>query len=358
MHAKCAKHALEITNNFGFLILLICMSNIPLIKSKHLLPYADTLRAHGIPVHRVLKSANLPLTCLDDPDTFIPAVCTGSFRELVAQNTACPNISLEAARYLDFETMGNFGHALMMEPTLLSALDKFHRLVPSETSNVIIELRRQSNGDLWFGQRLQSNAEIGEWHANLYVIIWMLKIVRRADPAWSPTEIFIHSKETRGHLEAIEALGSTSRFQHAFTGFMIPASMLSLPVKPNPVPVEVTNTSPRPTTPAQTYAGSVKQLVLSYATLDWLSIDQLCEVLDTSVRTLQRRLSAEQITYSSLIQQCRAEMAGNLLENTDMPIADIALQLGYTNQGNFTRAFYAWAKVSPSKFRKYRSRTN
>jgi AraC-like DNA-binding protein len=63
----------------------------------------------------------------------------------------------------------------------------------------------------------------------------------------------------------------------------------------------------------------------------------------------------EQDSYSHLVQQCRLEMAGDLLENSSESIKDIAHQLGYRNQGNFTRAFYRWAKVSPSEFRKHRS---
>jgi AraC-like DNA-binding protein len=51
-------------------------------------------------------------------------------------------------------------------------------------------------------------------------------------------------------------------------------------------------------------------------------------------------------------------MAGDLLENTDAPILEIANQLGYRNQSHFTRAFQRWAELSPSQFRKYRSMTS
>ena len=96
-------------------------------------------------------------------------------------------------------------------------------------------------------------------------------------------------------------------------------------------------------------------MIRSYANDDWLNINQASEVIDISARTLQRRLSAEQQTYSGLIQQCRAQAAGNLLENSDATMAEIALQLGYRNQSHFTRAFQRWAQVSPSEFRKYRT---
>jgi AraC-like DNA-binding protein len=333
------------------------MANISLTKSKHLHPFGAVLREHGVSLRRLLKKANLPLTCLDDSDTCIPAVRVGDFRKLAAQIIGCPNISLEATRHLEFEDMGDFGRALLMGPTLRASLDKFCELVGSETSNVIIELRPQPNGDFWFSQRMLSNAGSDEWHGNLYVIIWMLKIVQLADPTWAPAEIFLDTSATQGRFDAIEILGSTARFQQNDTGFLVPASMLALPVTKNPGK-DAEDAGLWSTAPAKTYTESLQQMIRSYACDDWLNIDQASEVTNTSVRTLQRRLSAEQQTYSNLVQQCRAEMAGGLLENSGATIADIAHQLGYKDQGNFTRAFHRWAKVSPSEFRKHRALTD
>jgi AraC-like DNA-binding protein len=303
----------------------------------------------------LLKEAHLPATCLDDPDTLIPAVCTGPFRELAARKTGCPNLSIEVTRHLAIENLGNFGRIMAMEPTLHGALDNFRKLIATETSNVAIDLRPQPSGDLWFGQRMLSHVESGEWHSNLYVICWMLKIARLADPAWSPSEILLGAKATQKRFTAIEMLGSTARFQQKDTGFLVPASMLALPVTKNPAQAEDIDTDLWSTAPSGSYAESIKQIIRSFANDGWLSIDQASEVVNTSVRTLQRRLSADRRTYSSLLQQCRAKMAGGLLENSDITISEIAHRLGYGNQGNFTRAFYRWAKVSPSEFRKHRS---
>jgi AraC-like DNA-binding protein len=96
-------------------------------------------------------------------------------------------------------------------------------------------------------------------------------------------------------------------------------------------------------------------MIRSYADDRWLGIEQASEAANTSVRTMQRRLSAQQKNYSSIIQETRAEMAGDLLEGTDASMAEIAHMLGYRHQGDFTHAFRRWAKVSPSEFRKHRS---
>jgi len=330
------------------------MGSIPLSKSKHLLPFAAALRARGIKAHPLLKAASLPRNCLDDPETLIPSVCAGPFRELVAQKTDCPSISIEITQQFQFEDMGDFGRALLLEPTLLGSIDRFRKLVGTETSNVFIDVCLQSNGDLWFGQRILSQHEPGEWHSNLYVIGWMLKIVRQVDPAWSPAQILMRSEATPGHYKSIEMLGSAARFEQNYSGFMVPASMLALPTVKCSTQGKRKGANSWPTLLADSYAKSLKQVIGTYANDSWLSIDEASEVTDQSVRTIQRRLSMEQTTYSDLVQQCRAEMAGDLLENSGIAIAEIAHQLGYRSQGNFTRAFYRWARVSPSEFRKHR----
>jgi AraC-like DNA-binding protein len=55
-----------------------------------------------------------------------------------------------------------------------------------------------------------------------------------------------------------------------------------------------------------------------------------------------------------VFEETRAELAGRLLENSGAPLAEIAVQPGYQNPGNFTRAFRRWAGVVPSAFRHQR----
>jgi AraC-like DNA-binding protein len=72
-----------------------------------------------------------------------------------------------------------------------------------------------------------------------------------------------------------------------------------------------------------------------------------------SVRTLQRRLAQAGASYHMLIAQARFATAAAVLERTDAKILELALDLGYSDHANFTRAFRRWAGCAP---REYRSR--
>lgn len=82
--------------------------------------------------------------------------------------------------------------------------------------------------------------------------------------------------------------------------------------------------------------------------------DKLARRLHMSTRTLRRHLSAEGISYKSLLNETRKEKALDLLTSTGMSIEKIATELGYQNVANFYHAFKIWTGTTPGSFRKAR----
>ena len=95
------------------------------------------------------------------------------------------------------------------------------------------------------------------------------------------------------------------------------------------------------TAPSDSYSGAIKQVIRAYAGDGWLTVNETSEVVGTSVRTMQCRLSAENKTYSDILEETRAELAGNLLENTDATMFEISKQLGYSDQATSHGPFVA-----------------
>ena len=57
-------------------------------------------------------------------------------------------------------------------------------------------------------------------------------------------------------------------------------------------------------------------------------------------------------TWREYVLDCRLKKAVKLLEETDLPITDIALSCGFTNIGYFYRTFHAKFAQTPAKLRK------
>ena len=79
---------------------------------------------------------------------------------------------------------------------------------------------------------------------------------------------------------------------------------------------------------------------------------QQLAILAMAPRSLRRRLTEEGTSFRNLVDAERGQLAGQLLENTQMKLEEMALQLGYGDTASFTRAFRRWFGQSPSEYRK------
>jgi AraC-like DNA-binding protein len=81
------------------------------------------------------------------------------------------------------------------------------------------------------------------------------------------------------------------------------------------------------------------------------SIHQMSKAAGMSLRSFQRQLAQDNLNYSDLVEQVRYETAVCLLQDPTVKLIEIALDLGYADAANFTRAFKRWTGMSPSQFR-------
>jgi AraC-like DNA-binding protein len=70
-----------------------------------------------------------------------------------------------------------------------------------------------------------------------------------------------------------------------------------------------------------------------------------------SQRTFARRLSAEGLTFSELLQNLRCDLAERYLADQDLSISQVAWLLGYQEVGAFSHAFKRWTDKTPRQAR-------
>jgi AraC-like DNA-binding protein len=68
-------------------------------------------------------------------------------------------------------------------------------------------------------------------------------------------------------------------------------------------------------------------------------------------RTLNRHLKAEGTGFRTLVDAVRFAVARQLLSDTDIPLAEIAAALDFSEPAAFTRAFQRWSGRAPSSWR-------
>lgn len=81
-----------------------------------------------------------------------------------------------------------------------------------------------------------------------------------------------------------------------------------------------------------------------------VSLPAAARTLGLSVRSMQRRLSALETSFEDLTERRRRQRAVELLADSNLRIADVALALGYSDTAHFIRAFRRWYGKPPAAF--------
>lgn len=97
----------------------------------------------------------------------------------------------------------------------------------------------------------------------------------------------------------------------------------------------------------------VRELICKrLATGSKTGIDTISSILAVSPRKLQNRLKDENTTFQQILDQARKDIASRWLSKKKIPICDIALLLGFSEQSAFNHAFRRWTGLTPGQFRK------
>ncbi len=102
----------------------------------------------------------------------------------------------------------------------------------------------------------------------------------------------------------------------------------------------------------QGFAALVRQSVVKMIKPEFPSIEQVASHLNTSVRSMQRKLKEERTNYSALLDGLKKEFALSYIKRTDLNMGDIAYLLHYNDLSAFNRSFKKWTGTSPSAYRK------
>lgn len=83
-----------------------------------------------------------------------------------------------------------------------------------------------------------------------------------------------------------------------------------------------------------------------------VSIDRIAAELQSSPRSIQRKLRDEGTTYQRVLDDLRKEVATEYLSQRAHSIAEVALLLGFSDQTAFHRAFVRWTGRTPGDVRR------
>jgi AraC-like DNA-binding protein len=204
----------------------------------------------------------------------------------------------------------------------------------------------------FFSHRLAIGAEAD---VSLFTLMLMIDVVRlAAGPRWRPQAIHVpeaHAQKRRAHEAAMEipCLGGTDRWTIVFDRSLLNDRLRYCARNAH---ADDALEALRRAAPAGDFCGSLRQVIGSLLPSGNPSLAAAADVAGFSLRTLQRRLNDAGCSYSQLLEEARHRAALRLLGDRRVKIVDVALELGYSDPANFTRAFRRWTGTSPREARR------
>jgi AraC-like DNA-binding protein len=322
------------------------VQDIPLVRAKYVHAFAAVLDRIGAPTNRLLKRVGLSGRVLDDCEAIMPAHQAWAFIGTAAEKQGIDDFGLQAGT-ASVEAYGEFSRQIGRAANLNRALELFCHLARHEYSRADFYVAREQ-GRVWFCRGPIDGSDVERKHVELLVLTMMISTVQLvAGRDWRPTEIAVQTRAPRG-IESHEILSSSNvRFGSRITVFEIPTGLLFRQMPRIDLP---SNSLPYDRLEYD-LADSLRHVVSSQLSVGEPSITRIADAVGIGPRTLQRRLSRVGTTFSQLVEKVRMTSAMAMLLDGSMTVRDIALQLRYTDQGNFTRAFRRWTGVSPQTYR-------
>jgi AraC-like DNA-binding protein len=184
----------------------------------------------------------------------------------------------------------------------------------------------------------------------------MLRTMRQIlDTRWQPRRVcFTHAapKDVSTHLRVF---GPCVEFEHDFNGIVCTRSDLDA-ANPSADPemaryAQAMLESSVDARQAPSMLDDVRRTVLLLLPSGRCSIEQVAAHLGVVCRTVQRRLSEQGLSFSTLVNDIRVELADRHVANSERPLTDVAGLLGFSALSGFSRWYSTQFGCSPTQAR-------
>lgn len=101
----------------------------------------------------------------------------------------------------------------------------------------------------------------------------------------------------------------------------------------------------------QNLYNDLRKVIVNMSEPQFPGIDEVARNMNTSVRTLQRRLGETGHTYKELVEELRQDMAYSYLQKPELTVSEVAYLLNYADASAFIRSFKRWTGQTPQQYR-------
>jgi len=304
-----------------------------------------------------LASAGIDHDTPWDPKVMIPAVMYYDMLETMAKEVDVTELPVHVGASMKCDEYGALGLAWKAAPTLYGSCSRIERYARLWTGVVSYELRPDPRGTLFILHRA-GERRLGLRLSNEATLASSVSLSRQVCPVpFSPTEVFLQHPAPKSKAFHVDWFGCPVTFEADLDAVLISNEAMERPnilgdegisrYLISDLETELSELKPVPPLVTET-KDAIAQALNEGAPL----MADIARRLGLSGRSFHRRLSEHGLSFQTLTEETRRELAEGLLREEEYSLADIAFLTGFSEQSSFTRAFKRWLGQTPASYRK------
>ena len=325
-----------------------------MVRAATLTGYADVARSVGLDPRGMLKSVGLHQFRLDNPDVLIPAMRVLALLERSAAAAGIEDFGLRLATKRQLAHVGPISLLLREEPTVRHAIKAFERhfLLYSET--FAFQLVERGDTATLRAQLTFTAAGGARQAAELMVGILFRTMRALAGNAWAPEYVSFTHAAPVGRTLHFNFFRTRTLFDNGFDGVILRTSDLDAPI---PTADAAMGRYVRQylegmiARPAVTVNSKVRQLVLALLPSGRCTSDLVARHLEVDRRTIHRRLESRGVTFSTIVNEVRIDLAHRHILEERRSLTETAGLLGFAGLPTFSRWFRSQFGTSAKTWR-------
>jgi AraC-like DNA-binding protein len=315
----------------------------------------DFVRGHGVSMDAVVEGSGIGADVFSNRDSVTPFVAICQVMDQAVKLTGQRHLGLEIGLAQDHRALGTVGQFVAHAPTLGEAIHDFVRNQHRNSRGAVTFLMPQGDG-FHLGYGIYDRFETGaDQLYDVAVAVAVNAIRSLAGPRAGPIEVLVchRGNASRSHYEAV--LGCPVRLNQPYAALALSPEAMRLAIAGHDRAERERLAALLDRTEAiaaPDFDARVRHLLKPAILMGDASAETIARQIGIHLRTLNRRLKDEKVTFRAIEQQVRFSIACELLSLTDLDVSDISETLAYGTPSAFDRAFRRWTGVSPTRWRR------
>ncbi len=330
-----------------------------LVRAASLTNYSEVARAGGLDPARMLLDAGLSPNILREPDLMIPVERLGQLLQASAILSGNESFGLCMAESRLLSNLGAVGMLIRDQTTLRDSLDVLMRYQMQLNGSLSLTIEERAGVVVLREEVRAGNAQQPTRQRIELALGVMLRLMRQfLGPGWQPRRVCFAHPAPRDVSVHQRLFGRCVEFDSEFNCIVCAKTDLDAR-NPSADPAmahyaqQLLDASAKPQ--GATMLEDVQRTILLLLPSGRCSIEQVAEHLGVACRTVQRGLAKQGQSFSSMVNEIRKELAARHVIESDRPLTEVAMLLGFSVPSAFSRWYHAQFGCSAKESRAARA---